>query len=107
MLVLSRKLNETIVIDGNIRITVVGIRGNQIRLGIEAPDRVKVFREELCDGAGAAPAAGPAASDATVASEDSGTAPRRPPSAAGNRPLTGRTARRGPSPGTIPLAMPH
>lgn len=48
MLVLSRKLNEVIVIDDTIRITVVGIRGNQIRLGIEAPDSVRVFREELC-----------------------------------------------------------
>jgi carbon storage regulator len=48
MLVLSRKLNETIVIDGNIRVTVVGIRGSQIRLGIEAPSSVGIFREELC-----------------------------------------------------------
>jgi carbon storage regulator len=48
MLVLSRKLNETLVIDGSIRITVVGIRGNQVRLGIEAPDRVGIYREELC-----------------------------------------------------------
>jgi carbon storage regulator len=47
MLVLSRKLNETIVIDGNIRITVVGIRGNQVRIGIEAPNSVKIFRQEL------------------------------------------------------------
>jgi len=47
MLVLSRKSNERIVIDGHIRITVVGIRGNQVRLGIEAPDGVKVYREEL------------------------------------------------------------
>ena len=53
MLVLSRKLNETIVIDGNIRITVVGLRGNQVRLGIEAPDSVGIFREELCVHAGA------------------------------------------------------
>lgn len=49
MLILSRKLNETIVIDGNIRVTVVGIRGNQIRLGIEAPATIGVLREELCD----------------------------------------------------------
>jgi len=48
MLVLSRKLNETIVIDGNIRITVLDIRGRQVRLGIEAPDRVGIYREELC-----------------------------------------------------------
>ena len=53
MLVLSRKLNETIVIDGDIRITVVGIRGNQVRLGIEAPDPVGIFREELCASVGA------------------------------------------------------
>ena len=44
MLVLSRKPNETIVIDGNIRITVVSIRGNQVRLGIEAPDQVGIYR---------------------------------------------------------------
>lgn len=47
MLVLSRKPNETIVIDGGIRITVAGIRGNQVRLGIEAPLSVAVLREEL------------------------------------------------------------
>jgi carbon storage regulator len=48
MLVLSRKPNEAIVIDGGIRITVAGIRGNQVRLGIEAPGSVAVLREELC-----------------------------------------------------------
>jgi carbon storage regulator len=48
MLVLSRKLNESIVIDGDIRVTVVSVHGNQIRLGIEAPQSVKIFREELC-----------------------------------------------------------
>jgi carbon storage regulator len=49
MLVLSRKLNETIVINGNIRVTVVGLRGNQVRLGIEAPDSIAIFRQELFD----------------------------------------------------------
>ena len=47
MLVLSRKCNETIVIGDNIRIKVVGISGNQVRLGIEAPSDVRVMREEL------------------------------------------------------------
>ena len=47
MLVLSRKFNESIIIDGGIKITVVEIRGNQIRLGIEAPREVGVMREEL------------------------------------------------------------
>jgi carbon storage regulator len=47
MLVLSRKLNEKIVINGNIVLTVVKIDRNQIRLGIEAPGDVPVFREEI------------------------------------------------------------
>ncbi len=49
MLVLSRKLFEKIVINGNIIITVVGIGNNQVRIGIEAPDSVGIFREELLD----------------------------------------------------------
>jgi carbon storage regulator len=47
MLVLSRKIHERLLLDGDIRISVLGIRGNRVRLGIEAPDRVKVIREEL------------------------------------------------------------
>ncbi len=47
MLVLSRKLNEKIVIDGNIIVTVVKIDNNQVRIGIEAPGHVPVFREEI------------------------------------------------------------
>jgi carbon storage regulator len=52
MLVLSRKRNETIVIDGDIRIIVLDIRGNQVRLGIEAPDSVSILRQELRAGDG-------------------------------------------------------
>jgi len=47
MLVLSRKVNERIVIGNNIRMTVVSIRGNQVRLGFEAPQSVPIFRDEL------------------------------------------------------------
>ena len=47
MLVLSRKLNEKIIIDGNIYLTVLRIQGNQVRLGIEAPGHIGIFREEL------------------------------------------------------------
>jgi len=47
MLVLSRRENQSIVIEGGIKLTVVEIRGNQIRLGIEAPQEIGVWREEL------------------------------------------------------------
>lgn len=47
MLVLSRKLNEQIIIGDNIRITVVAVRGNQVRLGFEAPRDVSIQRQEL------------------------------------------------------------
>ena len=49
MLVITRKVGETIVIDGNIRVTVVSHKGSKIRLGIEAPDYVSVDREEIHD----------------------------------------------------------
>lgn len=47
MLVLSRKKNESIVIDDNIVITVVEIRGDKVRLGIQAPREVPVHRSEV------------------------------------------------------------
>ncbi len=47
MLVLSRKLNEKIVINGDIVVTVVKIDRNQVRIGIEAPSHVPVYREEI------------------------------------------------------------
>jgi carbon storage regulator len=49
MLVLSRRLGEEIVIDGNIRVTVVEMKGGQVRLGIVAPRSVSVLRRELRD----------------------------------------------------------
>ena len=47
MLVLSRKRNESIVIDDNIVITVVEVRGDKVRLGIEAPREVPIHRSEV------------------------------------------------------------
>ena len=47
MLVLTRNVNERIVIGTDIRITVASIQGNQVRIGIEAPRQVKVLRAEL------------------------------------------------------------
>ncbi len=49
MLVLSRKKKESVVIAGRIRVTVVEIKGNQIRLGIEAPQDVPICRTELLE----------------------------------------------------------
>jgi carbon storage regulator len=47
MLVLSRKANESLVIDGNVTVRVLGINGNRVRLGIEAPPEIRVRRAEL------------------------------------------------------------
>jgi carbon storage regulator len=47
MLILSRKPDESIVIDDRITIKILEVRGNQIRLGIEAPKEISIMREEL------------------------------------------------------------
>ncbi|MFA5566282.1 MAG: carbon storage regulator CsrA [Acidimicrobiia bacterium] len=47
MLVLSRKSNESIIIGGDIKVTVLEVRGDQVRLGISAPRDVTVHREEV------------------------------------------------------------
>ena len=47
MLILSRKENEKILIDEEIEISVVEIKGNKVKIGIEAPDEVEILREEV------------------------------------------------------------
>ena len=47
MLVLTRRVGEQIVIDGKILITVTAITGNKVRIGVTAPDSVRVDREEI------------------------------------------------------------
>jgi carbon storage regulator len=47
MLILSRRLNEKIVIGEDIVVSVVEVRGDQVKLGIDAPRNVKVFRQEV------------------------------------------------------------
>jgi len=49
MLVLSRKTQEAIVVDGEITIRIIEIRGNTVRLGIEAPKEIPVLRSELME----------------------------------------------------------
>jgi carbon storage regulator len=66
MLVLSRKRDERIVINDNVVITVVEIRGDKVRLGIEAPVEMSVHRQEVYD---------------ALRRERSDSAPKSPPAA--------------------------
>ena len=47
MLILTRRVGESIIVGDNVTITVLGIKGNQIRLGVNAPKEVSVHREEI------------------------------------------------------------
>lgn len=47
MLILSRKKDESIIIDGNIEIKVLGIENGKVQIGIEAPRQIDIFRQEL------------------------------------------------------------
>ena len=49
MLILTRRVGETVVIGEDISVTVLGVKGNQIRLGINAPKDVDVHRQEIFD----------------------------------------------------------
>ena len=52
MLVLSRKIGESIHIAGEIKVTVTEVRGGRVRLSIEAPSSVRILRKEIADAAG-------------------------------------------------------
>jgi carbon storage regulator len=69
MLVLSRKKNESIVINNDIVITVVEIRGDKVRLGIEAPQDVPVHRQVVYEAIHGTKAPVPAASTQPVAAK--------------------------------------
>jgi len=49
MLILSRKVNEKVVIGDDITVSIIEVRGDQVRIGIDAPKKVKVFRQEVYD----------------------------------------------------------
>src|SRR4029077_5120447 len=103
MLVLSRQRDETIMIGDDIEVTVVDIRGDKIRLGINAPQQVPVHRKEVYDAirrenrpapqAKAEPAVIPAAAPAFVpknAEQDRAAMSMRPPHRDGYVPRTGK-----------------
>ena len=47
MLILTRRVGETVMIGDNVTVTVLGVKGNQVRLGVNAPKDVSVHREEI------------------------------------------------------------
>ena len=47
MLILTRRISESIIVGDDVKITVLGVKGNQVRLGIDAPKSVSVHREEI------------------------------------------------------------
>ena len=49
MLILSRKVNEKVMIGDDISVSIIEVRGDQVRIGVDAPKSVKVFRQEVFD----------------------------------------------------------
>ena len=47
MLILTRRISESVIIGDDVKITVLGVKGNQVRLGIDAPMDISVHREEI------------------------------------------------------------
>ncbi|ARN75277.1 carbon storage regulator CsrA [Oceanicoccus sagamiensis] len=47
MLILTRRIGETVVINDNVRLTILQVQGNQVRMGIAAPREIEIHREEI------------------------------------------------------------
>ena len=71
MLILTRRVGESVVIGEDVTVTVLGVKGNQVRIGINAPKTVAVHREEIFERIKSGRGAGDGSS-----SDESSTAPR-------------------------------
>ena len=49
MLILTRRVGEKLIIGEEISVTILGVKGNQVRIGVHAPDNVEIHREEIYD----------------------------------------------------------
>lgn len=47
MLILTRRIKESLIVGDDIQVTILGVKGNQVRMGIEAPKQISVHREEV------------------------------------------------------------
>ena len=72
MLILTRRVGESVVIGEDVTVTVLGVKGNQVRIGINAPKHVAVHREEIFERI----KNGRAAGDGNATTEDDARAPR-------------------------------
>ena len=70
MLILTRRIGETLNIGDNVQVTVLGVKGNQVRIGVNAPKDVPVHREEIYQRIQKEKEAGTAGVDGTAAHPD-------------------------------------
>lgn len=68
MLILTRRVGETVVIGNDVTVTVLGVKGNQVRIGVNAPRNVAVHREEIFERIQSEPENGEAANSAAGSS---------------------------------------